>query len=79
MSKSAKKRRSDRRRELKRSAKAAKRALYASYSGTGRRAKRVKRSSGPTAQKGNHAMSNCGNVGCSKCFPQFRRCPQNAV
>lgn len=72
MGKTAKKTRSDRRKALKRAAKAAKKALYASYAGTGKRAKKqTKKNTGPSAQRGNHVMSCCGNVGCERCFPQY--------
>lgn len=77
MSKSSRKRNADVRRNKKRAAKAAKRALYASYAGTGRRAKKQGRKAEMNPQRGNHAMLICGNVGCERCFPQFRAVRQN--
>lgn len=78
MGKASRKRRSDQRKQLKRAAKAQRRALYASLAGQSRRAKRQKRAAGVTAQRGNHAMLDCGNPGCERCYPQFRCLPQNA-
>jgi hypothetical protein len=77
MGKIGRRSRAEKKKLLKKQAKAARRALYASYAGTGRRAKKRAVRGGPTAQRGNHAMSNCGNIGCEACFPQFRCRRQN--
>jgi hypothetical protein len=70
MGKSARKRKANIRKEKKRAAKQAKRALYLSYAGTGKRKKKQNKKSGYTAQRGNHVMLDCGNVGCARCYPQ---------
>ena len=67
MGKAGKKRRSAERMKRKRAEKERKKALYASYAGTGRRA--AKRKSTVKAGAFDHATSNCGNVGCKKCYP----------
>ncbi len=54
----------------KRSRKAAKAALYWSYAGTGKRRKKQGRLS---VVRFNHAVDNCGNVGCKKCYPVVKR------
>lgn len=61
--------------KAKRSAKAARRALYQSMAGTSKKAK--KQNKKPefnqfSATKHKHLVSNCGNTGCSRCFPQFK-------
>lgn len=79
MSKSSRKRRTEEKKKLKRAAKSARKAFYASLAGTGKRKKKQNQSKGQTAQRGNHAMLNCGNVGCEKCFPQRRLLRANQV
>jgi hypothetical protein len=57
----------------KRAAKAQRRAEYASRRGTSKKAKKqgtvVRFSSG----KHQHLIEHCGNVGCSRCYPEFRK------
>lgn len=72
MGKAARKRRKDERMRKKRAMKMARRALYASLAGTSKKRKRIHAKSTPPG-KFNHETSNCGNVGCKKCFP--RRLP----
>ncbi len=72
MGMNARKLRSEKRKMRKRAAKAAKKALYQSYAGTGRRKKKKSCPTGATSQKGNHVMTDCGNIGCKACYPQFR-------
>lgn len=55
----------------KRAEKAARNAKYKALAGTSKKAKRQNRKAGPTPQKGNHAMSDCGNVGCRRCYPNL--------
>ena len=66
--------RSVRRKAQKAAVKAAKKALYKRYAeegkvkGTKRSRHSAKRIGGARA-KGNHAMADCGNVGCGRCYP----------
>ena len=54
--------------KLKRAAKAAKKAKYEALAGTSKKSKRQRVKKGPVSpNKGQHIMSNCGNVGCQKC------------
>ena len=55
----------------KREAKQARRNAYAALSGTSRKTKRSAGRKQPTGQKHAHVMANCGNVGCTRCYPQF--------
>lgn len=68
----ARKRRADKKKELKRQVKQQRRALYASLAGTSKKKKRQNPRKKITAQRGNHVMSDCGNVGCEKCYPQHQ-------
>jgi hypothetical protein len=77
MGKASRKKSADRKKRAKQLAKAAKRALYASYAGTGRKVKKNRKKAGATPQRGNHVMSDCGNPGCERCYPQFRVARQN--
>ena len=55
----------------KKALKAAKRALYESYAGTGKRAKKQSKKSPVSGiHKHAHIMQDCGNPGCSKCYPR---------
>jgi hypothetical protein len=69
MGKKSKSARSDAKRAEKHAAKAARTALYASQAKSN---KRQKSSSDGTAKSfSRHAISNCGNPGCKRCYPQF--------
>lgn len=57
----------------KRAAKAAKRDKYQKLAGTSKRAKRSNGRKMRSNLKHAHAMANCGNPGCQKCFPRPRR------
>jgi hypothetical protein len=73
MSKTSRKKRSAERMKRKRAVKEARRSMYASLAGTSKKRKRqVSKAQTASAEKGSHRMSNCGNVGCVRCFPQFR-------
>jgi hypothetical protein len=70
----AKSARSEKRKREKRAKKAAKAALYKSYSEKGQASgsKRTKKTHKVISSlKGQHAMSDCGNVGCKKCYPRL--------
>ncbi len=67
MSKGSKKRHSQKRKEMKKSAKAAKKALYLSYAAKGKTKQKGNTQSGIAF---NHETSDCGNVGCKKCHPR---------
>lgn len=57
----------------KRAAKAAKKAKYQALAGTSRKSKKQGNKSQIAGMlKNAHAMGNCGNPGCKRCFPQFR-------
>jgi len=77
MGAASKKRRAEKRKAAKKQMKAAKKALYASYAGTGRRRKKQPRAGSGVKKSGHEGSSNCGNVGCKRCFPQFTITPQN--
>lgn len=56
----------------KRALKETKRTKYASLAGSSKKAKRQQAASRKNATKTvkhAHAMANCGNVGCTRCFP----------
>jgi hypothetical protein len=61
----------------KKNVKAARKAAYAALAGTSKKKKRQGGGSGPTAQRGNHIMADCGNPGCKKCYPQLNRSSLN--
>ena len=63
-----KKRRSGERLKMKRAEKERKKALYASYAGTGRKSKRNRKS--VEGGQFDHETTNCGNIGCKKCYPR---------
>lgn len=54
--------------------KIAKRAAYASLIGTDKNVKKKHEGSakGKTIRPRTHPQGNCGNIGCGKCFPQFK-------
>lgn len=57
----------------KRAEKATKKAKYAALAGTSKKAKRQKiKHKMPSNLKGSHAMANCGNIGCGKCYPHLK-------
>lgn len=80
MGRASKTRRAEEKKRKKRAAKIARKLLYASYAGQGRRnKKRASRRKEPSTIKGAHVISNCGNIGCERCFPQFRCARANEI
>jgi hypothetical protein len=74
MSVAARKRRHESKMERKRAIKHARREQYKALAGTSRKTKKVvKRTRGAKLRKHEHAMPNCGNVGCKRCYPQLQR------
>lgn len=73
MGKVGRQRKHDDKMKKKLAAKTAKAAKYKALAGTSKKSKRQKVRSGPTPQKHAHMMLNCGNVGCSRCFPGLNR------
>ncbi len=70
MSKAGRKKKHSAKMKERRKRKAEKRALYASYAGTSKRAKKVRRKSPISGiHKHEHLMSDCGNPGCKRCYP----------
>ena len=70
--------RHDSKMRARRAAKAAKKAAYAALRGTSRKSKKISATSrGVSPYKHMHLVENCGNIGCSKCFPQFVRVISN--
>ena len=68
MSKSGRKKNSDRRKAEKSARKAAKKALYASYAQRGA-GQNARHKDGVSIQtRFNHETTSCGNIGCKKCF-----------
>ena len=67
--------RHDKKMRARRAAKNAKKALYASLKGTSKKGKKVRARTrtGASPGKHRHLVENCGNIGCSKCFPEFVR------
>lgn len=72
MSKLAKKRNSDRRRDEKRKRKAANTARFASFIGTAanKKSKGITRP-GSRVPGHPHTSGHCGNIGCPKCYPEL--------
>lgn len=68
-------RRREKKRKAKRAAKAAKKALYASLRGTSKKGKKVRARTraGISPYKHLHRVEYCGNIGCSRCHPEFVR------
>lgn len=75
MGRASKARAHDKKMRAKRAAKASRRALYASMVGTSRKGKKVRarNRAGVSAYKHMHLVTNCGNIGCSQCYPEYRR------
>lgn len=72
MSKAAKKRNSERRRDQKSKRKAANIARFSSLIGTGANKKKKGGVKAGSRIPGHpHTSGPCGNIGCSKCFPQY--------
>jgi hypothetical protein len=69
MGKKPKSARSDAKRAEKHAAKAARTALYSSQAKSNK--KQVSRSDGTAKTFTRHAISNCGNPGCNRCYPQL--------
>ena len=58
----------------KRAEKAGRRAKYAALAGTSKKSKRQqKKNKVAGTYKGAHIMTDCGNVGCKKCYPKLNR------
>lgn len=73
MSKVARKLRHSKIMAEKRAVKSRRRALYASLAGTSRKTKRKRVNRGQkqrTIWKHAHTMTDCGNVGCNRCYPR---------
>ncbi len=72
MSASGRKKRSMKRAQEKRERHAKKAALYKSYAEEGRKnkSKRFLRKKATSNAKGQHLMTDCGNVGCQRCNPR---------
>jgi hypothetical protein len=72
MGKSTKARKHADKMKKRRAEKAAKRALYASLAGTSKKKKKQAKKSifGGSGHKHAHAIANCGNIGCQKCYPR---------
>ena len=74
MGRAAKLRRHDQKMRLKRAAKAQKKASYLAMRGTSKKSKKIRKFSKNTgANKHLHLVDNCGNIGCSRCYPQYQR------
>lgn len=72
MSKAAKKRNQDRRRDEKRKRKAANAARYASYIGTAQNKKRKGSTVNGKKIPGHpHTSGFCGNIGCKRCYREL--------
>ncbi len=71
MGKTARKSKHSAKMARKRAVKSARRALYASLAGTSKKNKKLgNRRAGPTVYKHAHIMADCGNVGCTRCYPR---------
>lgn len=81
MSKGGKKSHSEKRKLQKKRAKDARRALYKSYSEAGRVGTHERKKSrwGCPTTHGQHEAADCGNPGCNRCYPQFRRVTHGAI
>ena len=80
MGHAGKARRHDSKMRARRAAKAAKKAAYAAMRGTSKKSKKISsRSKGASSHKHQHLIDNCGNIGCSRCFPQFVRTVSNGA
>ena len=69
MGKKSKSARSDAKRAEKHAAKAARTALYASQAKSNK--KQMSRGDGTAKSLARHAIANCGNPGCKRCYPQL--------
>lgn len=54
----------------KRAEKAARRAKYLALAGTSKKGKNQRKSVDSRGMKHAHIMSDCGNVGCKRCYPR---------
>lgn len=70
MGHASRKRRHDKRKAEKKARKAAKASLYKSYAEHGSK-RRKKIGGGGVRGIFNHANTNCGNVGCKRCFQRL--------
>ena len=60
--------------KAKRAAKTLKAASYAAKRGTSTKAKKLRSQvSKFSATKHKHLIAYCGNIGCSRCHPEFRK------
>ena len=72
MGRASRKRRHNAKMNQKRQIKAARRAAYAAMAGTSKKAKRQgKKNVRDRRFKHAHAMLDCGNVGCKRCYPRM--------
>ena len=67
MGKKSKSARSDAKRAERHAAKAARTALYASQAKSNK--KQTSRGDGTAKSFASHAIANCGNPGCKRCYP----------
>ena len=79
MSKGSRTRSALKRKSEKKRRKDQKAALYRSYAETGRKnnSKNSKKHKQISSIKGSHVTSDCGNVGCKTCYPQYASLPEN--
>ena len=69
-------RRAEQRKKQKASKKAARKAQYEAYAKSGKSSKRSRRRSRLAPKMGGaHAVSDCGNVGCHRCYPRDYNLP----
>lgn len=77
MSKSSRKNSSARRADERRKRKLMQKALYEQYAREGNNGKSARSRNKARAERKvrliSHPLGPCGNVGCERCFPQFRR------
>ncbi len=71
MSSSGKKAKHDKKMARKRQLKLQRKAAYAALAGASKKKKRTKGKGGPTKFRKSHAMEDCGNPGCKRCYPQL--------
>ena len=69
MGKKSKSARSDAKRAERHAAKAARTALYASQAKSNK--KQMSRGDGTAKSFTSHVISNCGNPGCKRCYPEL--------
>lgn len=72
MGKKAKNKNAERRKREKASRKEAQKRRYGEYAASGANSKRAKNkvAGRDTVSPHKHAIANCGNTGCQRCFPR---------